>query len=138
MPPSSHHPRATSAAARYLALALLLALSACGSDRRGDPDLQVALSVEPDPPRVGTAAVQVRVAEVDWSPRNGDRVILRGVRDSIVLTQDTAVGQGAGLYRAEALPFPVAGSWILTVRVEARDGRWVEVDETLRVEAEAP
>jgi len=139
MPPSPSRRRTLTPAAFPVALALLVILSGCGpEERRGDLDLQVAVSVDPDPPRVGTADVQIRVADVDWSPRNGDRVILRGVRDSIVLTQDTAVGQGAGLYLAEALPFPVRGSWILTVRVEARDGRWVEVDEALRVEAEAP
>lgn len=121
---------------RATCLVLLTVLAAaCGGDaRRGDPDLQLRVSLEPDPPTLGTAAVEVGVTEVDWTPRNGDRVVVSASRDGIVLAQDTAVGQGAGVYRADGVRFEVAGPWLLRVRVETRDGRWVELDRPLEVE----
>lgn len=120
---------------RPLVVSAVLLLAACGGDRRGDADLQIDLSLEPDPPVVGLADVQVELADVDWRPRNGDRVLVTALRDSIVLAHDTARGQGAGIYRAEGLRFEVAGEWLLRVRVETRDGRWAEVDRPVRVEA---
>lgn len=118
-------------------LLLVLVLVGCQSEiRRGDPALQVRVTVEPDPPTVGSAHVQVALGEMDWSPRNGDRVLLTGSRDNIVLARDTAVGQGAGIYLAEDFRFEVSGDWTLTVRVETRDGRWVEVDHPIPVTAE--
>ncbi len=116
------------------ALLSLVLLAACGGDRRGDPDLQIDVSLEPDPPLVGLADVQVELADVDWRPRNGDRVLVTALRDSIVLAHDTAVGQGAGIYRAEGLRFEVAGDWLLRIRVETRDGRWTELDRPVEVE----
>jgi len=116
-----------------LLLSTLLLVACAAEVRRGDPDLQVRVSTEPAPPTVGLADVQVELSEVDWTPRNGDRVILSGSRDGIVLAVDTARGQGAGSYRAEGFRFEVAGDWILTVRVETRDGRWVEVDHPVEV-----
>jgi hypothetical protein len=121
---------------RTLLLLALTVLGACSPEvRRGDPDLQVAVAFEPDPPTVGTADIQVDLSDLDWTPRNGDRVILTGSRDDIVLATDTAQGRGAGTYRAEGFRFEVAGHWTLTVRVETRDGRWVEIDRPVEVVA---
>jgi hypothetical protein len=116
-------------------LALLPLVAGCGPDaRRGDRELEVRVRVTPDPPTLETAGVEVAVAELDWSPRNGDRVVILGRREGVLLLQDTARGRGAGRYRAEKLDFPVAGEWLLTVRVETRDDRWVEVDRRVEVE----
>lgn len=123
--------------APWLLLLTLFATSCGGDERRGDPDLQVQVSVEPAPPTLGTAAVRVGLTDVDWTPRNGDRVVVWVSRDGIELARDTAVGQGAGVYRADDVRFEVAGPWLLTVRVETRDGRWMELDRRLDVEPPA-
>jgi hypothetical protein len=116
-------------------LALLLSVAGCGPDaRRGDRELEVRVRVTPDPPTLEAAGVEVAVAELDWRPRNGDRVLILGRREGVLLLQDTARGHGAGRYRADDLDFPVAGEWLLTVRVETRDERWVEVDRHVEVE----
>lgn len=116
--------------------ALVLAAAGCAGDKRdGDANLQVRWSFAPSPPQVGSAEVRVDVSDVDWSPRNGARVILTGTRDGITLVVDTARGQGAGRYVAPAFRFEVAGDWVLRARVETPDGRWVEVERPVQVAA---
>lgn len=120
-----------------LAVALGALAGGCGGpSRNGDGDLQVRWSFEPSPPTVGTAQVRVDVADVDWSPRNGARVVVTGLRDGIVLVVDTARGQGAGRYAIPEFRFEVSGEWTLRARVETTDGRWVEVEEPVTVEAQ--
>lgn len=129
-PPRSHPPFLRAAAA----LAGFLVVAACaGETRRGDPDLQVRVGFEPDPPTMGAAAIHVDVSDVDWSPRNGARVILTGLRGGLELEVDTALGQGAGRYLTEDFRFEVAGDWVLRIRVESPDGRWVEVERDIEV-----
>lgn len=115
------------------ALTALVAGGCGGTARDGDADLQVRWSFEPSPPRVGTAEIRVDVSDVDWSPRNGARVFLTGVREGITLVVDTARGEGAGRYVAPAFRFEVAGDWVLRARVETPDGRWVEVERPVTV-----
>lgn len=118
----------------WTAAVLVLAAAGCAGDKRdGDADLQVRWSFEPSPPRVGTAQVRVDVSDVDWSPRNGARVVLTGAREGINLVVDTARGEGAGRYVAPAFRFEVAGDWVLRARVETPDGRWVEVERPVTV-----
>lgn len=120
-------------------LALAAFLPTCTSvERRGDANLQVALEIEPSPPQVGPATLSVVVTGVDWTPRNGAMVILTGLRDSLALLTDTARGQGAGRYESTSFGFEVAGEWLVNVRVETTDGRWVEVDHPVTVTAEGP
>ncbi|MFQ5535920.1 MAG: hypothetical protein ACE5GJ_00585 [Gemmatimonadota bacterium] len=104
--------------------------------REGDADLQIRVTVSPDPPRVGASArIDVDVAEVDWSPRNGDRVTLEASRNGVVLAVDIARGVGAGRYSTDPMHFEVTGAWILSVRVDTRDGRWSRVQLPLAVVA---
>jgi hypothetical protein len=115
-----------------LAAALLLA----GCDRAartGDADLQVRWSFEPSTPEVGTAEVRLKISDVDWTPRNGATVIVSGTRDGVVLSVDTARGEGAGQYVAPKFRFEVAGDWVLRARIETPDRRWVEVERTVKV-----
>lgn len=128
--------RASLPARLLCALLLPLAAGSCGgSTREGDPDLQIRWSFEPSPPVVGTAEVRLDVSEVDWTPRNGARVVLTGLRDGIELVVDTARGEGSGRYVAPAFRFEVAGDWILRARVELVDGRWAVEERRLNVEA---
>ncbi len=119
-----------------LAVVAAVAVASCGGEERrtGDADLQVGLRFRPDPPRVGTAEVGVEVSEVDWTPHNGATVILTGLRDGVTLVVDTARGQGAGRYLAPAFRFEAGGDWVVRVRVETIQGRWVEVERALRVD----
>lgn len=121
----------------FVVLALGACLFACApAERRGDTDLQVALEIDPSPAQVGAATLAVVVTGVDWTPRNGATVILTGMRDSLALVVDTARGQGAGRYESADFGFEVAGDWLVSVRVEMTDGRWVEVDHPVTVTAE--
>lgn len=95
--------------------------------------MHVHVTVEPAAPSLGPARVLVEVGDADWSPRNGARVVLTGTRDGVVLAVDTARGEGAGRYLADAFPFEVTGAWLLTARVELPDGRWQEVDRHVTV-----
>ncbi len=124
-----------SPAALGAAAACALLLGCGGEARTGDADLQVRWSIEPSPPRVGTAQVRLDVSDVDWTPRNGATVVLRGFRDGVELVVDTARGQGAGVYLAPEFRFEVAGDWLLRARVETTDRRWVEVERAVTVEA---
>lgn len=112
-----------------------LVLGCGGEARTGDADLQVKWSFEPSPPRVGTAAVRLEVADVDWTPENGATVVVTGARDGVELVVDTARGQGAGLYLSPEFRFEVAGNWVLRARVETTDRRWMEVERPVTVEA---
>jgi len=115
-------------------LAAALLLAGCDRETRtGDADLQVRWSFEPSPPQVGTAEVRLEVSDVDWTPRNGATVILSGTRNGVVLSVDTARGEGAGQYVAPAFRFEVSGDWVLRARVETPDRRWVEVERTVTV-----
>lgn len=122
-----------------LALAVLGAAGGCGDQaRHGDADLQVRWRFEPSPPRVGRVEIRLDVSDVDWTPRNGARVVVTGLRDGIAMAVDTAVGRGAGSYVAGDFTFVVSGAWTLKARVEIPDGRWVEVEQALTVEAPGP
>lgn len=118
-------------------LCLPLALGCAADERDGDADLQVRWSFEPSPPVVGTSGIRLDVSDVDWSPRNGAKVVLTGVRDGIELVVDTAVGEGAGRYVVPDFRFEVTGVWLLRARVETPDGRWVEVEREVEVVAGA-
>jgi len=130
-------PQLLNAGRPFVLLALAACLFACApQERRGDANLQVALEIEPSPAQVGAATLAVMVTGVDWTPRNGATVILTGMRDSLALVVDTARGQGAGRYESANFGFEVAGEWLVSVRVEMTDGRWVEVDHPVTVTAE--
>ena len=129
--------RLPTAGPALLVVVVAVGVASCGGGERrtGDADLQLSWSFRPDPPRVGNAEIGVEVSDVDWTPRNGATVILTGLREGVTLVVDTAVGQGAGRYVDPAFPFEVAGDWVLRARVETLEGRWVEVERALRVEA---
>jgi hypothetical protein len=113
---------------------LALASTACGGDvRSGNLALQVRVTVDPPAPVPGTVEVRVEVADADWTPRNGARVVLTGIREGVTLAVDTARGEGAGRYTAPAFRFEVTGDWVLVTRVELPDGRWQEVERRVRV-----
>lgn len=132
LPP--RHRRAGKVLALMLALGLALATAACGRDvRSGDRSLQVRVTVDPPAPLVGTAEVRVEVADADWAPRNGARVVITGIREAVTLAVDTAWGEGAGRYTAPAFRFEVTGDWVLVTRVELPDGRWQEVERKVTV-----
>lgn len=133
--PSPHRaPPIPGLPALTLALGVTLGAAACGGDvRSGDPSLQVRVTVDPPAPLVGTARIRVEVADADWTPRNGARVVLTGVREGVTLAADTAWGEGAGRYVAPAFRFEVTGEWVLLTRVELPDGRWHEVERKVTV-----
>jgi hypothetical protein len=117
-----------------LILGVAVAQGGCSHDaRRGDSEIQVRWAFTPSPPAVGRAHVQLTVSDLDWTPRNGARVVVTAVRDSVTMAVDTAVGQGAGQYVIDDFVFEAAGDWVLSARVDTPDGLWAEVDHPVTV-----
>jgi hypothetical protein len=132
MPALAHFVQQSGLATTLLA-AVLLTASCAGEEHRGSAGLQIRVSVEPDSPSVGSARIIVHVFDHAWTPRNGLHVTVRGVHTDAPTVTETAVGEGAGRYVAEQVPFSRAGEWMLTARAELPDGRWTERDRVIAV-----
>ena len=119
------------AAALFTAVTLTAACS--GEGHRGSAGLQIRMDLEPAMPSVGSVRITVHISDQTWTPRNGLRVTVRGVRTDAATVTETAVGEGAGRYVAREFSLSGAGEWVLTARAELPDGRWTERDRTIAV-----
>lgn len=109
-------------------LAILILLAGCR--RAGQNDLAgigVNVTVNPNPPQVGQAAVTVTLSEADGQPITGAEVELEGNMTHAgmapTLAQPSEVSPGR--YEA-ALDFTMAGDWFILVRATLPDGRKLE------------
>ncbi len=117
------------------ALLLLSSAYACHAGAsRGDPALQMRVSVDPTSPKVGSARLVVTVGTTAWSLINGAKVTVTAIPpDSTPPPAPVrAVGQGAGRYVVRAYHFDRPGTWTLTARADFQ-GRWKEVDQQVSV-----
>ena len=111
------------------ALALCAGLFSAGCGRRPEPhaDVSVEHEVRPDPPRVGTAAVTLRVADAAGRPLSGARVSLEanmthaGMRPVFGEARESEPGR----YQSD-LAFTMGGDWVVLVRLTLPDGRKIE------------
>jgi hypothetical protein len=122
-------PRPGAVALMLAGLALCVCLLASGCERRADSEASVAVEQEimPRPPRVGTEAITLRVADAAGRPVNGARINLEGDMSHPGMSPvfGEAKELGAGHYRA-ALEFTMAGDWVVLVHLTLPDGRKVE------------
>lgn len=111
---------------RVLIISLIVALALVGC-RAPEPiaseDIQVEVSVEPNPPAVGEAALTVLVSDPDGNPLNVASISVRGDMDHagmVPVIESLENGEG-GIYE---LPFEwtMGGDWIVEVTVELADG----------------
>lgn len=109
--------------------ALCVCLLASGCARRADSEASVVVVQEimPRPPRVGTEAITLRVADAAGRPVTGAAVKLEG--DMSHAGMSPVFGEARelepGRYRA-ALEFTMAGDWVVLVHLTLPDGRKVE------------
>ena len=110
-----------------LLIPVLLLLAACSRGGQELPDVEVALQIEPQPPRVGPATVVASLSGSDGQPLSGAQVELEGNMTHAgmvpVLAQATEVAPGR--YQAP-LEFTMAGDWFILVRATLADGRSLE------------
>jgi predicted small lipoprotein YifL len=94
---------------RFALLAALLFLAGCARGPGELPDVQVALAVEPDPPKVGPAKVTV---ELEGNMAHA------GMKPVFAEAKE----KKPGVYRAE-LEFTMGGDWFILVDGKLADGR---------------
>jgi hypothetical protein len=98
---------------------------------RPRPEARDGVSVEheinPQPPRVGTARVALRVRDAAGRPLSGARVTLEGNMSHAGMRPvfGEARESEPGRYES-ALEFTMGGDWVVLVRLTLPDGRKIE------------
>ncbi len=121
---------AVTAARRLSALALLvlpLTAASCGADAREDAaPLDVALELDPSPPRTGPVRVTVALRSGD-APLAGAEVRLEGNMNHAGMVPELATAEETepGRYAAD-MEFTMGGDWFFVVTATGPDGQTVE------------
>jgi hypothetical protein len=106
-----------------LLVSLLLPALGC---RHADsaPEMNVTLTVEPDPPKVGQARLTLTVKDEAGSPVEGATLKLEGnmAHAGMKPVFADATEETGGLYRAN-LEFTMAGDWFILIDGKLSDGR---------------
>ncbi len=111
-------------------LALVVAALACGGCRESSGtagDVKFRVSISPQPPRVGPAALSAELLTARGEPVSGAKVSVEGnmnhagMKPSLAVLVETAPGHYRG-----ALEFTMGGDWILILEAQLPDGRRVE------------
>jgi hypothetical protein len=112
----------------WLLLALLAAgLAACSGGGSGEGDVSITFRLEPRPPRVGTADLELRLIDPAGDPVPGASVAVEANMNHAGMqpTFATLEERGGGLY-AGTIEFTMGGDWFLLVTAELEDGRQIE------------
>jgi hypothetical protein len=110
-----------------LLAAFILLVAACARGGRDLPDVDVALTIEPSPPRVGLATVTVALADAGGAPITGADVELEGNMSHAGMVPVFADAREVAPGRYEAdLEFTMGGDWFILVRATLPDGRSLE------------
>lgn len=110
-----------------LFLLLMLTLSGCRQAGRDLSDIGVNLTLNPNPPQVGQAMVNVTLSDAGGQPITGAKVELEGnmTHAGMAPVISQAKETGSGGYEAP-LEFNMAGDWFILVRATLPDGRKLE------------
>jgi hypothetical protein len=104
-----------------------LFLAGCRPRAETPTDVTVAHEVAPDPPRVGTATVTLRVADASGRPVSGARVSLEGNMSHAGMRPVFGEARESEPGRYESpLEFTMGGDWVVLVRLTLPDGRKIE------------
>lgn len=111
----------------WLVVVSVLGLAACQGADKEPSDVSVELSVAPDPPQVGVAAVNVTLHDADGQSIHATKVELEGTMThaGMVPVFAQAVETAPGRYEA-SLEFTMGGDWVIIVRAELPDGSSLE------------
>ena len=106
---------------------LFLVLAGCTRGVGPLPDVRVELAVQPQPPQIGPAIVQVSLTDLAGQPVAGAEVEIEGnmTHAGMVPVLSPAVEVEPGRYRGE-LEFTMVGDWFILVRASLADGRSLE------------
>lgn len=112
----------------WLLLLLTVLLTACQRGSSSDiPEIEIELTVSPNPPSVGQATVTFTIIDEQKQPVTGAAIELEGNMNHAgmtpVFSQATEVGDGQ--YEAP-LEFTMGGDWFILVKVNLPDGRKME------------
>lgn len=122
-------PNSPSAASLLVAFALIALAALCAScdteDGASDAPaaLEVAFTIDPDPPVVGKNKLHITVKDADGADVAGAKVTVKLSMPAMGhgSTEDPVVSEvGGGKYDAAPITFQMAGSWL--VRVDASHG----------------
>lgn len=111
----------------FLMLMLLLLLSACGGQNTQVlEDIQIGVTVEPDPPTVGDTTLLVSVKEADGKPIDSATVAVHADMDHEgMVPVDADISESTdGLYRVP-LTWTMGGTWVLDVTVTLPNNRGI-------------
>lgn len=112
---------------RFVSVVLLGLLLACGRGAASQPDVQIALSVTPDPPVVGAATLVLTLRTADGQPLSGAQVRVEGTMSHAGMQPVLAGARETAPGRYEApLTFTMAGEWYAIVRATLPDNRTLE------------
>jgi hypothetical protein len=117
-----------------LAVCILLPAVIVGCSRGGEgsadeaEDVTVELSVEPDPPEVGPAVIEVVLLDEEGEPINDADLEIEGNMSHAGMEPVIVniVGSQEGRYTTRDFEFTMGGDWIITVSGVLPDGREIE------------
>ncbi len=120
-------------------LALVVLLVGCSASpddraREGAPELRLSVHVSPTPATVGPNGILIELTDSLGIPLEDAAITLSARLDGGgAVARDVAETGRRGGYVVNGMSFPAAGEWVLRVRAELPDGRWVEIIEPIRV-----
>ena len=109
------------------ALIVTALLAACSDGGSGDGGLSVSYRLDPAPPAVGSAALELRLIDPEGKPVTGASVELEanmnhaGMTPTFATLTETADGRYDG-----DVEFTMGGDWFLLMKATLADGRTVE------------
>ena len=119
---------APSVALRSLALCLAAVMcGGCGPAVESASNVEVALTLEPSPPVVGDAEVDLKLMDASGAPLKGAKVRVEGnmnhagMKPSFADLEEVEPGRYTG-----TLDFTMGGDWFLLVTANTADGKRVE------------
>lgn len=127
---------------RLITLALLLSLALVGCGRisqTGDQaaDVNIVLTINPDPPGVGQTHLTVSITGADGTPIDGARLHIKGDMTHAGMQPVLAeIAGGAGGTYETPFEWTMGGDWIVTVTATLPDGRTTARQFTYTVEGD--
>jgi hypothetical protein len=114
---------------KALVFAALLSLALVGCQRIGQQpdsaaDVNVVLSVQPDPPGVGPSRLTISLTDAQGAPIEGARLQIKGDMTHAGMQPVLAeVEEGTDGQYETPFEWTMGGDWIVTVRAALPDGR---------------
>ena len=108
-------------------VAAAVATVACGGTREAAPPVAVAWTLQPQPPVVGPATLEVTLRDPANAPidRAGVQLVGHMTHPGMAPVTATALPRGGGRYAA-GFSFTMRGDWVLVVSIQLPDGRRVD------------